>query len=160
MKSLPTVLASERFHSGVYANVRVQGRTPVESFSASRAHVRLLFGMDDFMSAQSGCLSETFAAYFAYKWSRSGMHRHVPGQIVVRVESLSAILTLVDFRLDEGLFVIMFSARLLRQRSRRRRLGRFHHGQAYRELVHIFFSLVRRLVVGVLRRIKIEHVEI
>jgi hypothetical protein len=78
MESFPAIFASERFDSGVYPNMRIQRRTPVESFSARGAHVRLLFGMNYFMSTQSGRLSKTFAAHFAYEWSRSRMHRHMP----------------------------------------------------------------------------------
>jgi hypothetical protein len=70
------------------------------------------------------------------------------------------MLTFVNLRFDEGWLVIVFPARLFRQRYGRRFSRRFQHRQAYRELVNVFLSLVRSLVVRMLRRIEIENIEI
>lgn len=51
-----------------------------------------LFGrMDDLMSTQGACLTETFPADLTDEGSRPGMDRHVPGQIVVGVEDFPTL---------------------------------------------------------------------
>lgn len=44
--------------------------------------------VDNFVSAQRAGLPESFAAHFAHKGPSPGVHRHVSGQIVVRVKNL------------------------------------------------------------------------
>lgn len=40
------------------------------------------------MSAQSAGLSEAFTAHFTHEGPGSGVHRHVSGQVVMRVKNL------------------------------------------------------------------------
>lgn len=96
MKAFAAVLADERFKSGVNAHVRVERRRPVERFTARRAFMRLLRRVNDFVTAQSGRLTETFTAHFADKWSCSRVHRHVSREVVVGVKHFATIGTSED----------------------------------------------------------------
>lgn len=49
-----------------------------------RAYLRV----DDFVSAESAGLAEAFPAHFTHEGSGPGVHRHVSGQVVVRVKNL------------------------------------------------------------------------
>lgn len=55
--------------------------------------------MNDFVAAEGGRLSESFSADFANKGTGTGVHGHVTGEIVVRVEDLAAFGTCESFLL-------------------------------------------------------------
>lgn len=92
MESFATEFADEWLVASVNSRVRVEGRRSIECLSACVAFVGLLGGVDYFVAAQCGRLSETFAADLADEWSSSGMNRHVSGQIVVGVEYFATFL--------------------------------------------------------------------
>lgn len=79
MKSFPTKLADIRLVAVVYSHVCVQCRTPIKCLPALTTLMRLLIGMDYLVSAQGGCLSESFTTNFTYKWPGSCMNWHVSG---------------------------------------------------------------------------------
>jgi hypothetical protein len=56
--------------------------------------MRLLSGMDDFVSTEGGRLSECLATYFAHEGSGAGVNWHMASQIVVRPEQLATHLTM------------------------------------------------------------------
>ena len=88
METFAAEFTDERFKSGVNANVRIERRTSVESFTTRVALMWLVLRVDDFMTTQGGRLAKTFAAYFAYERPRSRVNWHVPCEIVVRIEYL------------------------------------------------------------------------
>lgn len=88
VEALAAELTGEGLVAGVDARVRVERRAAVERFAARVARVRFLLGVDDLVSAQRGRLAEPLAADLADERPRSGVHGHVPCQIVVRVEHL------------------------------------------------------------------------
>lgn len=88
VESLAAELAGEGLVAGVYARVRVERRAAVERFAARVARVRFLLGVYDLVSAERGRLAEPLAADLADERPCSGVHGHVPGQVVVGVEHL------------------------------------------------------------------------
>lgn len=56
--------------------------------SAARCTRRAYLRVDDFVSAERAGLAEAFPAHFAHEGPGPGVYRHVPGQVVVRVENL------------------------------------------------------------------------
>lgn len=52
--------------------------------TARRPHLRV----DDLVSAQRAGLPEPFAAHFTHEGPGPCVHRHVPGQVVMRVKNL------------------------------------------------------------------------
>lgn len=88
VESLAAELAGEGLVAGVDARVRVERRAAVERFTARVARVRFLLGVYDLVSAERGRLAEPLAADLADERSCSGVHGHVPGQVVVGVEHL------------------------------------------------------------------------
>lgn len=58
------------------------------------ALVRLLRRVDDLMPAECRCLPEAFAADLADEGPGAGVHRHMPREVVVRVEHLAAFAAL------------------------------------------------------------------
>ena len=93
VESLSTNIADERLVTGVNSDVSVQGGRPVERFSTNVAFVQLFFGVDDFVPTQRAGLSEALATDLTLEGTRSGMHRHVPGQIIMRIEHFTADFT-------------------------------------------------------------------
>lgn len=57
---------------------------PPEALRGARAYLRV----DDFMSAERAGLAEAFPAHLTYEGPGPGVHRHVPGQVVVRIKNL------------------------------------------------------------------------
>lgn len=90
MKSLAANVAHKWLIPGVNANMSVQRRRSVESFSANVTLVRFFFGVDDFVPAERACLPETLAAYLTLEWPSASVYWHVPCQVVMRVENLAA----------------------------------------------------------------------
>lgn len=64
---------------------RSHAQTKKEVMSACAAsHLRV----DDFVSAQRAGLPKSFPTDFTHEGPGPGVHRHVPGQIVMRVKNL------------------------------------------------------------------------
>lgn len=59
--------------------------------------MRFLLGVYDLVPTQCARLPESFAANFAYEWPDARVNRHVPGQIIVRVETFTALIALEHF---------------------------------------------------------------
>jgi len=97
VKTLAAELTDEWLKVGVYARVGVEGGAAVEGLAAGHALVRLLGGVDDLVPAQGARLPETLAADLADERPGARVNRHMPRQIVMRVEHLAA------FRAGEGL---------------------------------------------------------
>jgi len=77
MKTLATKFANKRFEIGMYTCMGIESRTTIEGFAACNALVRLFSSVDDFMSAKSAGLTETFTTNLADKWSGARMHWHM-----------------------------------------------------------------------------------
>ena len=91
MEPFAAVLADERLKSGVNAHVRVERRRPVERFTARRTLVRFLGRVNNFVTAQSRCLPESFTAHFADERPGSRVHWHVSREVVMGVEHFATI---------------------------------------------------------------------
>lgn len=59
--------------------------------------MRLLLGVYNFVPTQCARLSESFTADLAYERPNTCVNRHVPRQIVVRIETFAALLALEHF---------------------------------------------------------------
>lgn len=90
VESLAAVFADKRFVAGMDACVGVQCGRAIEGLAAGVAFVRFVGCVDDLVAAQGGRLAETFAADFAYEWTGASVNGHVPRQIVVGIEHLTA----------------------------------------------------------------------
>ena len=88
VKALAAVLAHPRLVVLVDAHVGVERRAAVERLAAQLAHVRLLARVYYLVTAERGCLAEALAAHLAHERPHARVHRHVPRQIVVRIEHL------------------------------------------------------------------------
>ena len=74
MEPLATVLTHPGFVAIMDPHVGVEGGASVEGLATGHALVRLLIGVDDFVSAESGGLTETLPTNFTNK--RSGSLKH------------------------------------------------------------------------------------
>lgn len=102
METFPAVLAHERLVPCVDPRVGVEGRRPVERLATRVTLVRLLRSVYDLMTAQRRRLSEPLSTYFTHERPCASMHRHVPCQVVVSVEDLSALSALEALLLGGG----------------------------------------------------------
>lgn len=91
VEALPAELADEGLVACVDARVRVERGAAVEGLAARVTLVWLLRRVDDFVATKRRRLAEAFAAGLAHEGPCARVHGHVPRQVVVRVEHLSAL---------------------------------------------------------------------
>lgn len=89
VEAFPAELADKRFVPCVDPHVSVERRTSVEGFPTLVAFVRLFLCVDDLVSAQRAGLPKSFPAHFTHEGPGPGVHRHVSGQVVMRIKNLS-----------------------------------------------------------------------
>jgi hypothetical protein len=99
MESFATEFTDPGLQSRMDPHMSVQGRRTIEALAALCAPMRLLLRVNDLMSAESGCLPESFATDLTDKWSRSRVDGHVTSQIVVSVEHFPTVFAGEDFAL-------------------------------------------------------------
>lgn len=94
--------ANKIFLIGVNLHVSLQGGRPVESFVAVFTLVRLLFGMDDLVTAQCAGQTEPFATHTTNKRPVLGVigHPQMNGKCVLGFKHFMTLLTLVFGRVE------------------------------------------------------------
>lgn len=93
VETLAAVFAHPGLEARMDSNVRVKRRTAVERFAARGALVRLLLRVNDLVSTQGARLPEALAANLADEGPSARVNGHVPCQVIVCVEYLSALYT-------------------------------------------------------------------
>ena len=100
VKTFATIFTNERLVASVDSRMSVEGGAPIKSFTACIALMWFLSCVNDFMTTQSGCLTETFTADFTHKRSGSCVYGHVPGQVVMGIEHFPTFRTHETFLFD------------------------------------------------------------
>lgn len=94
VEALAAVLAHEGLVARVDARMSVERRRPIERLTTGVTFVWLFTRVNNLMPTEGRCLSKSLSAYLANKRPRSCMHRHVPRQVVVRIEHFTAFAAL------------------------------------------------------------------
>lgn len=94
VEALSAVLAHEGLVARVDARMSVKRRRPIERLSTGVTFVRLFARVNNLMPTKGRRLSESLSAYFTNEGPCSRVYRHMPRQVVVRIEDFAAFAAL------------------------------------------------------------------